>query len=97
MNASIFKIELGRYLLQDKYDNIQECTNIFNTLNDTKSDKRYQVAIVWNYDGYSDYTHFRIIFDKKVNKKYKDYLERRYRFKLKNGLYVKGFYQYLTT
>lgn len=59
-----YKKELGRYLLQDKNNGIQECAYINNKKNIQQyNNKRIDVAAIWHYQYPEDETQYKIVFE----------------------------------
>ena len=50
LNSTHYKHQLAKYLLQIRYDNIQECQSILKNKGMNYADI-YDAAVIWNYDG----------------------------------------------
>lgn len=85
LNSSHFKHQLVKYLLQVRYTTtdgleVQECSSIINNRNtgNKLEYKKYDVSVVWNYDGCNDCTWFTVSYIDPLLKnvliqKFKDY------------------------
>lgn len=76
MNSTHHKKQLAKYLLQTRYSlvtkeldlvNVQECVsillnrnNVDHNLTAIKNYGKYNISIIWNYDGFNDYTWFTV-------------------------------------
>jgi oligoribonuclease NrnB/cAMP/cGMP phosphodiesterase (DHH superfamily) len=65
MNSNVHKHRLGKYLLQDNKVEfiLSKCKD--KEHNDVKD--KYDVAVIWNYDGMTNNTYFTIIFDNNLD------------------------------
>ena len=69
LNSNMHYRELGIYLLQNRYDNIQEGISIYMNNNDYKNVEldnniiTLHVSVIWHYDGYNDKTQHCLTFN----------------------------------
>ena len=73
LNSSVYKKTLGSYLLQTKYDDVQECIaiqnyrkNNYDNDNDNEVYEKCLISAIWNYDGCNDITYFSIVPDDSI-------------------------------
>lgn len=93
MNSSVHKTKFGRYLLQNKYDNVQVCRSIESVSKEKELDKeRVIIAAVWDYNGSEDITDFSIVLDSTVekNQTFIDNLISKIGTEFKNGVRYQG-------
>lgn len=65
--ATLHARKLGAWMLQTKYDDVQECQAIMMHRDNILDAKKYHVAIGVNYSPTANYTHFTIVFDKTIS------------------------------
>lgn len=93
LNSSHHKHQLAKYLLQIRYStqnkNIQECVSIMKNRNSDIN--KYDMSIIWNYDGFNNCTWFTVFYDQNNNilkdqllDKFKNYEN----FKYENEVFV---------
>lgn len=98
MNSSVHKTKFGRYLLQNKYNNIQVCRTIESiTKEKDLNSQRVIIAAIWDYDGSKDVTDFSIVLDSTVEKDqtFIDKLTSNFGLSFDKGLRYQGFFNKL--
>lgn len=67
MHSTLYEYEIGSYLLQDKYNNVQVCQDIYMKLgkNDYLTDVK--LACIWSYDPVEDCSKYIIVKHKSLS------------------------------
>lgn len=63
MNSNVHKYKLGAYLLQTN-----KAPFILSEKNSKDIKERYDIAVIWNYDGMTNTTYITIVFDSTLDK-----------------------------
>ena len=72
--ATLHARKLATYMLQTKYNDIQECQAIIMHRDNITENKKYHISIGVNYSPNAKYTHFTIVFDKIINDNMKKFI-----------------------
>ena len=75
LNSSIHKAKLGKYLLQTKYNSVQNCRAIYDALVGEGDPLPRDIAAVWDYDGVKDVTTFTVVINPKLEKDVRESIE----------------------
>jgi oligoribonuclease NrnB/cAMP/cGMP phosphodiesterase (DHH superfamily) len=94
--TSLHKTKLATYLLQNRYKQVQVCTDISTKLGNTCPD-RAQIAAVWNYNPIDDTTKFTIVLDSSVNPIEKITINNYFKCDINYGVLCTGLHKLIPT
>ena len=64
-NTTSFSLRSTKYT--DNKVEIQQASNILNSISDVSNQYKFEIAVVWNYNPLKDTTKFKVTFHKDIN------------------------------